>query len=71
KNALSTVQYVEFSIPSCNFGQNKSVHVSEQLVPFLSSYMPHLQKLRLWRPDDFPLTSSKFGFHNIKSNINI
>ncbi|CAF4611884.1 unnamed protein product, partial [Rotaria sp. Silwood2] len=57
KNALSTVQYVEFSIPSCNFGQNKSVHVSEQLVPFLSSYMPHLQKLRLWRPDDFPLTS--------------
>jgi hypothetical protein len=29
-------------------------------VPFLSTYMPHLQTLRLWREDDFPWTSSKF-----------
>ncbi|CAF3190900.1 unnamed protein product, partial [Rotaria sp. Silwood2] len=26
-------------------------------VPLLSTYMPHLQALQLWRPDDFPWTS--------------
>ncbi len=59
-NALSTVQYAEFGISSCNLGQNESINIGKHLVPFLSTYMPHLQTLRLWRPDDFPWTTSKF-----------
>ncbi|CAF4057748.1 unnamed protein product, partial [Rotaria sp. Silwood2] len=56
-NALSTVQYTEFRLPSCNYSDNNVVSVGKHLVPFLSTYMPHLQTLRLWRPDDFPWTS--------------
>jgi len=57
KNALSSVRYVEFSIPSCHTGSNESTYVGKHLVPFLKTYMPHLQTLRLWRPDDFPWTT--------------
>lgn len=60
EKALSTVQCVEFGIPSCHYGSNESIHIGKNLVSFLSTYMPHLQILRLWRPDDFPWTSSKF-----------
>ncbi|CAF5083569.1 unnamed protein product, partial [Rotaria sp. Silwood1] len=57
EKALSTVQCAEFGIPSCNYGSNESIHIGKNLVSFLSTYMPHLQILRLWRPDDFPWTS--------------
>ena len=59
-NALSTVLHAEFAIPSCHFASNTLIRVGKNLVPFLSTYMPHLQTLRLWRPDDFPWTTSKF-----------
>ena len=65
-NALSTVRYVEFGLPSCHNGSNKEVHIGKHLVPFLSTYMPHLQTLRLWRADDFPWTSSKFVLNKQK-----
>ncbi|CAM4849521.1 unnamed protein product, partial [Rotaria magnacalcarata] len=57
KNALRTVQYVELGIPSCNRGPKKSTHLGKRLVPLLITYMPYLQTLRLWRPDDFPWTT--------------
>ncbi|CAF3966103.1 unnamed protein product [Rotaria sp. Silwood1] len=60
KNALRTIRHAEFRISSCNVGYNESVHIGKYLVPLLSTYMPHLQTLCLWRPDDFPWTSSKF-----------
>ncbi|CAF3887456.1 unnamed protein product [Rotaria sordida] len=56
-NALNSVRYAEFCLPSCHYGFNKANHIGKCLVPFLSTYMPHLQTLRLWRPDDFPWTS--------------
>ncbi|CAF1467355.1 unnamed protein product [Rotaria sordida] len=56
-NALSSVQYVEFSIPSCHRISNESANIGKHLVPFLKLHMPHLQTLRLWRPDDFPWTT--------------
>ncbi|CAF3660703.1 unnamed protein product [Rotaria sp. Silwood1] len=59
ENALSTVRHAEFGIPTCNFGYNESVQIGKHLVPFLNMYMPHLQTLRLWRPDDFPWTSNE------------
>ncbi|CAF3459519.1 unnamed protein product, partial [Rotaria sp. Silwood2] len=59
-NALSTVRYAEFGLPSCHTGRDDLAHVGKHLVPFLHTYMPHLQTLRLWRPDDFPWTTSKF-----------
>ncbi|CAF3446145.1 unnamed protein product [Rotaria socialis] len=60
KNALNTVQYAEFNISRCNFGRNEAIHTGKHLVPLLSTYMPKLQTLRLWRPDDFPWTSSVY-----------
>ncbi|CAM4796645.1 unnamed protein product [Rotaria magnacalcarata] len=57
KNALSTIRYAEFGIPSCNLGKNESIHSGKHLVPILRTYMPHLHVLQLWRPDDFPWTS--------------
>ncbi|CAF3564796.1 unnamed protein product [Rotaria sp. Silwood1] len=57
KNALNTVQYAEFRIPSCHRGSNESIRIGQNLVPFLSTYMSNLQTLRLWRLDDFPWTS--------------
>ncbi|CAF1186923.1 unnamed protein product [Rotaria sordida] len=57
RNALDTVLYAEFCLPSCHYGFNKANHIGKRLVPFLSRYMPHLQTLRLWRSDDFPWTS--------------
>ena len=62
KNALSTIRYAEFGIPSCNRGRNESIDIGKHLVPLLSTYMPHLHTLHLWRPDDFPWTSRKFVF---------
>ncbi|CAF3970643.1 unnamed protein product, partial [Rotaria sordida] len=56
-NALSSVQYVEFSISSCHRNSNESANIGKHLVPFLKLHMPHLQTLRLWRPDDFPWTT--------------
>ncbi|CAM4775044.1 unnamed protein product [Rotaria magnacalcarata] len=56
-NALSSVRYAEFCLPSCHYGFNKANHTGKHLVPFISTYMPRLQTLRLWRPDDFPWTS--------------
>ena len=58
-SALSTVQFVEFSLPSCHYGRDETIHIGILLVPFLRTYMPHLQTLHLWRSDDFPWTSSK------------
>ncbi|CAF5226793.1 unnamed protein product, partial [Rotaria magnacalcarata] len=59
KNALSTIRYAEFGIPSCNLGKNESIHGGKHLVPILRTYMPHLHVLQSWRPDDFPWTSRK------------
>ncbi|CAF4074295.1 unnamed protein product, partial [Rotaria magnacalcarata] len=62
KNALRTVQYVELGIPSCNRGPKKSTHLGKRLVPLLITYMPYLQTLRLWRPDDFSWTTIRPDF---------
>ncbi|CAF4369699.1 unnamed protein product, partial [Rotaria sp. Silwood2] len=59
KNALNTVRYAEFSISSCNIGNDHSIQIGKFLVPILNTYMPYLQTLRLWRPDDFPWTSNE------------
>ncbi len=59
---LSTVRHAEFGISSCNIGNNESIHIGKHLVPLLRMFMPELQTLCLWRPDDFPWTSSKFIF---------
>ncbi|CAM4795683.1 unnamed protein product [Rotaria magnacalcarata] len=56
-NTLSTVRYVEFSLPSCHNSSKREIHMCKQLVPFLKQYMPYLQTLHIWRPDDFPWTS--------------
>ncbi|CAF4462038.1 unnamed protein product, partial [Rotaria sp. Silwood2] len=56
-NALSTVRYAGFSLPSCHSGYNEVISIGKHLMPFLSTYMPHLQTLHLWRPDDFPWTT--------------
>ncbi|CAF3738920.1 unnamed protein product [Rotaria socialis] len=63
REALSTVQYAEFCLPSCSTGSDESIHIGKHLVPFLSTYMSHLQTLRLWQPDDFSWTTSKFILH--------
>ncbi|CAF2087003.1 unnamed protein product, partial [Rotaria magnacalcarata] len=47
KNALRTIRYAEFGIPSCNLGKNESIHSGKHLVPLLSTYMPHLHTLQL------------------------
>ncbi|CAF4827044.1 unnamed protein product, partial [Rotaria magnacalcarata] len=52
KDALNNVRYAEFGIPSCNCGSNQSIYIGKHLVTFLKIYMPDLQTLRLWRPDD-------------------
>ncbi|CAF4758534.1 unnamed protein product, partial [Rotaria sp. Silwood2] len=57
KNALTTTRYAEFGIPSCNLGRNESIPIGKHLVLLLSTYMPHLHALQLWRPDDFSWTS--------------
>ncbi|CAF1414170.1 unnamed protein product, partial [Rotaria sp. Silwood1] len=57
KNAMTTVQHAEFCLTSCHTGSNESIHTGKNLVSTLSSYMPNLQTLRLWRDDDFPWTS--------------
>ncbi|CAF4984150.1 unnamed protein product [Rotaria sp. Silwood1] len=62
KSALNTVRYAEFGISSCNVGENDSIQIGKYLVPFLNTYMPYLQTLRLWRPDDFPWTSIRPNF---------
>ncbi|CAF1403041.1 unnamed protein product [Rotaria magnacalcarata] len=58
-NTLSTVRYVEFSLPSCHNSSQREILMCKQLVPFLKQYMPYLQTLHIWRPDDFPWTSSR------------
>ncbi|CAF1496216.1 unnamed protein product [Rotaria magnacalcarata] len=58
-NALSTVRYAGFCLSSCHIGY-EITNIGKHLMPFLSTYMPHLQTLCLWRPDDFPWTTSKF-----------
>jgi len=62
ENVLNTVRYAEFGLSSCNVGENASTQIGKHLMPFLNTHMPYLQTLRLWRPDDFPWTSSKFNF---------
>ncbi|CAF4888580.1 unnamed protein product [Rotaria sp. Silwood1] len=57
KNALSTVRHTEFCLNSCHAGSNESIDNEKNLVPLLTTYMPYLQTLRLWRDDDFPWTS--------------
>ncbi|CAF3173933.1 unnamed protein product [Rotaria sp. Silwood2] len=59
-NTLSTVRYAEFCLPGCNSSRKREILICKQLVPFLNKYMPYLQTLRLWRPDDFSWTSSRF-----------
>ncbi|CAF1550330.1 unnamed protein product [Rotaria magnacalcarata] len=70
KNALSTVRYAEFGIPSCNLGSNESAYIGKHLVPFLSIYMPNLHSLHLWRPDDFPWTTIRPDIPNTCFRMN-
>ncbi|CAM4837549.1 unnamed protein product [Rotaria magnacalcarata] len=56
-NAFRTVQYAEFCFPSIHNGDTRKICDGKHFVPFFSKYMPHLQRLRLWRQDDFPWTS--------------
>ncbi|CAF1595876.1 unnamed protein product [Rotaria magnacalcarata] len=56
-DALSTVRYAEFCLPSCRYGCDEKNYIGKRFVPFLSKYMPHLQTLCVWREDDFPWTS--------------
>ncbi|CAF3190305.1 unnamed protein product [Rotaria sp. Silwood2] len=58
-NSLSSVRCAEFCLPSCHYGFNNANHIGKHLVSLISTYMPHLQTLRLWRPDDFPWTSTQ------------
>ncbi|CAF3755398.1 unnamed protein product, partial [Rotaria sp. Silwood1] len=44
-NASSSVQCAELGISSCHYGSNDSIHMGNNLVPFLSTHMPHLQTL--------------------------
>ncbi|CAF4422949.1 unnamed protein product, partial [Rotaria sp. Silwood2] len=62
KNALNSVRYAEFCLPSCHNGSNESTRVGKNLVSFLGNYTPYLQTLRIWRPDDFPWTSIRPEF---------
>ncbi|CAF4656726.1 unnamed protein product [Rotaria sp. Silwood1] len=67
---ICNIPLTEFGIPSCYYGSNDSVHIGKNLVSFLSTYMPQLQILYLWRPDDFAWTSIRPDirqgyFHNI------
>ncbi|CAM4944871.1 unnamed protein product [Rotaria socialis] len=62
REALSTVQYAEFCLPSCSTGSDESIHIGKHLVPFLSTHMSHLQTLRLWQPDDFSWTTIRPDF---------
>ncbi|CAF1228989.1 unnamed protein product [Rotaria magnacalcarata] len=57
KNALSSVRYAEFYLPSCNTGSNDSIRIGKDLASSLGTYTLYLQTLRLWQPDDFPWTS--------------
>ena len=59
-SSLSRLVHVELSIPDYYEESNESGHLGKDLVPFLSKYMPNLQTLILWRPNDFPWTSSMF-----------
>ena len=68
---MDAVQYAEFGIPSCHRGNNESIHIGQHLVPFLNSYMSHVHTLRLWRPDDFPWTSSKCVWENFFNQYNL
>jgi hypothetical protein len=61
------VRYAEFRLRSCHRGPNKLIHIGKHLVPFLSTYMPRLQTLRLWRPDDFPWTTGMYILDESKS----
>ncbi|CAF3362472.1 unnamed protein product [Rotaria socialis] len=61
QNALRSVRCADFGIPSCHYGCNESIHTGKNLMPFLTTHMPHLQTLHLWRPDDFPWTSIRPG----------
>ncbi|CAF3219810.1 unnamed protein product, partial [Rotaria sp. Silwood2] len=69
RNALNSVQYTEFCLSSCNYGSNDSIRIGKTLVSFLGSYFPYLETLRLWRPDDFPWTSSKSIFQYKKKSM--
>jgi hypothetical protein len=51
-------------------GSNEDIHIGKNLVPFLSIYMPNLRTLRLWRPDDFPWTSSMYKFVTYRNIFN-
>ncbi|CAF4278981.1 unnamed protein product, partial [Rotaria sp. Silwood2] len=62
KNTLNSVKYLGICLTSCHFGSNESIQLGKSLVPFLSNYMPHLEILCLWRPDDFPWTSIRPDF---------
>ncbi|CAF3843737.1 unnamed protein product, partial [Rotaria sp. Silwood1] len=62
KNALNSVRYAEFCLPSCHSGSNESTRIGKNLVSFLGNYTPYLQTLRIWRPDDFPWTSIRPEF---------
>ncbi|CAF4358814.1 unnamed protein product [Rotaria magnacalcarata] len=54
QNALRSVRCADFGTPSCHYGCNESIHTGGNVASFLTTHMPHLQTLHLWRPDDFP-----------------
>ncbi|CAF4048051.1 unnamed protein product [Rotaria sp. Silwood2] len=70
-NTLSTVRYAEFCLPGCNSSRKREILICKQLVPFLNKYMPYLQTLRLWRPDDFSWTSIRPDYEEKKGNYGL
>ncbi|CAM4802124.1 unnamed protein product [Rotaria magnacalcarata] len=71
KDALNNVRYAEFGIPSCNCGSNQSIYIGKHLVTFLKIYMPDLQTLRLWRPDDFPWTTTRPDLPEVRHRMTL
>ncbi|CAM4786287.1 unnamed protein product [Rotaria magnacalcarata] len=71
ENVLINVRYLEFCVPSCNYGENETVLLGKNLVPFLSKYMPYLQTLCLWKRDDFPWSSTRRWLKYLKTTESI
>ena len=61
-HALSSLRRAEFGLQSCHIGNDDLIRAGGQLVTCLSALMPKLQTLRLWRTDDFLLTTGESHF---------
>ena len=58
-HARACVRHAVFGLQSCHTGNNDLIRAGGQLVTCLSTLMPNLETLRLWRADDYLWTSGK------------